>query len=132
MRIGIELVRRGLISMEELFAAVEMQAESQPPIGQLAIRKRKMNMAQVFQVLAAQADENEPFGIIAKRMRFLTKRDIADLLLLQSEETLSIGACLMQSGVISQATLDEETTRFRAEFRTTEAPNSVARLETVA
>ena len=46
MKIGIELVRRGLITMEELFAAVEMQAESQPPLGRLAIRKRKMNMSQ--------------------------------------------------------------------------------------
>ena len=33
MKIGIELVRHGLITAEELFAAVEMQLESRPPIG---------------------------------------------------------------------------------------------------
>ena len=90
-----------------------------------------MTMAQVFQTLAAQADEDEPFGVIAKRMRFLTKRNIADLLLLQSSETHSLGACLLQTGVVSEATLDEETARVRSESMTPQSPDACVQLELV-
>ena len=84
-----------------LIEAIRYQQSKRPQIAELAVRRGKMTMHQVFEVLKRQADKNRPFGEIARKMRFLTKRQLADLLLLQSELTPSISDALEVTSTLS-------------------------------
>ncbi len=101
MHYGLQMLDCGIITAEALIEAIRYQQSKRPQIGELAVRRGKMTMHQVFEVLKRQADENRPFGEIARKMRFLTKRQLADLLLLQSELTPSISDALEVTSTLS-------------------------------
>lgn len=98
MRVALNLVDGGVISAEMFVAAVRYQAEQRPPLGELAVRKGKLTMHQLFEVLKRQADDPRFLGELAREMRFLTRRQLADLLLLQSEMTPTIEESLIAVG----------------------------------
>lgn len=108
MWFGIHLVRRGVISSEQLFEAVEVRASRRPPLGELAVRSGKMTMKQVFLALSWQAETQASFGQIAREMRMLTKRQLADLLLAQAEQTPSLAETLVDMGMVPQETVELE------------------------
>ena len=112
MRFGIHLVRRGVISSEQLVDAVDRQLNSRPPIGALAIETRRLSMHDVFEILRAQATSHEKFGQLAVELGHLRKNDIADLLAMQSERTRPIHELLLESGAVEEETLQQEWKRF--------------------
>ncbi len=106
MEFEIDLVRRGILSAEQLVAAVERQQSRRPSIGELAVRRQKLTMKQAFDIFARQADTRESFEQAAREMRLLTRRQVADLSLAQAEQTPAIADILVEMGLVSQTAAD--------------------------
>jgi hypothetical protein len=112
MSFGTFLVRQGMISPMQLIEAVELEEESRPPIGRLALELRKLTMKQLFAVLTEQAQSNKLFGKIAVDLGFLTQQDIAELLLIQADRATHFPQVLVRLGVFDEATLAEQLQEF--------------------
>lgn len=108
MWLAIHLLRTGLITAEQLCDAAEYCDSKRPPIGLLAVRKGKLTMGQLFRVLGQQADDNRQFGQVARDMGFMTDRDVSELLLAQQEATPSVPHRLVEMGVLTESQLDAE------------------------
>ena len=118
---GTHLVERGLISADNLVAAMEEQVRQKPPIGRLALREGVLLVEQVWEILSLQADHwlKEPpphrrFGEIATSLGYLAPSDVTRLMDLQSRETPSLGEVLVKLGILDQATVDMESARYLA------------------
>ncbi|MCA9216130.1 MAG: hypothetical protein KDB27_23845 [Planctomycetales bacterium] len=106
MNFGIDLVRRGILSAEQLVAAMERQDSLRPSIAELALHRNKLTMKQVFQVFYQQAGSQDSFEQTARDMRLLTRRQIADLALSQAELTPSLADILIDMGFASREAID--------------------------
>lgn len=113
MWLELSLLKKGLVSVEDLLEAVERQRSSQIPLGRLAVQSGKMRMPQVCKVLKVQADSPKPFGRIAVEMGFLSEPDLAQLLLHQSEQVKSVGEYLVELGAISSEQFETERRLFQ-------------------
>ncbi len=105
MYFELELVRQGLISAEQLVAAIERQMQSRPPLGRLAIEHRKMTMTQVFETLREQVNSPRPFGRLAVDLGFLSNEELAVLLMAQRDRETPLSDILVESGAICQEQL---------------------------
>ena len=70
----LNLIKKGLVSIDEMLAAVKRQRLTRAPIGRVAIEQGKMSMAQVFEVLKQQADDPRPFGQTRHRVGLPQRR----------------------------------------------------------
>jgi hypothetical protein len=126
MLFEVYLVRKGWISPAQLINAIEAQARSHTPLGQLAIEQRKLTMKQLFHVIAAQAETDQPFGKVAVELGYLKEADVAQLLMLQRDSVPSIGAFLVRQGAIQEATLQAEMQQFHRHMANQAEPGDPA------
>jgi hypothetical protein len=115
MFLALNLLKQGLVSLDELLAAAQKQQLTRAPIGKLAIQEGKLSMAQVFKVLETQATDPRPFGQIAIDMHFLDDESLCDLLLLQAGSEQPICEILLEMGFVTQKQIDREALRLRQE-----------------
>ncbi len=113
MFLGVNLVRRGVITADQLVDAVERQMNRRPRLGRLALETGKLTMKQVFAVLEEQTVGNQPFGETAIELGFITKRQVSNLLRKQRDMTPSVSECLIEIGAIDRETLDRESNDLR-------------------
>ena len=109
----IHLLRKGLVTVDQVWEAVERQQRSRKPLGRLALEQGKLTVAQVFKILAAQTDTCKPFGRIAVELGYFDEADLAYLLLTQSDNDRPVEEILVESGVITADRMELERRAFR-------------------
>src|SRR5262245_14196345 len=102
MHFGIFLTTKGIITAEQLIAAVEVQLNRLTPIGQLALEEGIISPRDIFDVLRAQAEKpSVRFGDLAIEMGLMNRKDLMRLLMLQEDRKRSIAEILVAQGVIT-------------------------------
>lgn len=114
MHFGLYLKNKGLISAEQLVAALEVQMRTMVPIGQLALEEGILSPREIFIVLQAQSTSpRERFGELAIEMGLLTRDQLMRLLMLQSDRQQPISEILVKQGVLGQQQMTAELAEFR-------------------
>ena len=117
MLFELSLIKKGIVTVDQMLIAAKRQQLSRVPIGRLAIEHGKMSMAQVFDVLAEQADNPKSFGQLAIEMDFLTEEKLGHLLLIQSNMEQSLSEILVEMGCASREQIDVESRSFHRQLR---------------
>ncbi len=104
MQFGLYLKNKGVISADQLVAALEEQLGSLVPIGQLALEENVLSPRNIFTVLQAQSDSpNVRFGDLAVEMGMMTRGHLMRLLMLQADRKRSIAEILVSQGARNAA-----------------------------
>ncbi len=114
MQFGMYLYNQGIITAEQLIAALQLQGERLIPLGVIAIEESKLAVRDVLSILRVQSDlPNDRFGDIAVDLGLMTRRDLAELLMEQSNRRIPVGDCLLELEFVTRAQLDEALASFR-------------------
>jgi hypothetical protein len=109
MRFGLHLHRKGLITADELVAALEVQTRNLVRIGQLALEEGILTARDIFDVLRAQhRSPNERFGELAIEMGLMSHDNLMQLLMIQADRKLPLGEILIWQGVLTDEQVDVE------------------------
>ena len=114
MHFGLYLKNKGVISAEQLVAALEVQLKTLVPIGQLALEEGILSARDIFNVLRAQSDSpNERFGDLAIELGLMTRDDVMRLLMLQADRRRPIAEILVAETVLSERQMASELAAYR-------------------
>ena len=114
MQFGMYLYHNGVITAEQLVAAMALQDECRVPLGVLAMESGKLAVRDVLSILRVQSDlPNDRFGDIAIDLGLLNKRDLAELLMLQSDRRIPLGECLVELGHMTEEQAAEQLSAYR-------------------
>jgi hypothetical protein len=115
MQFGLYLKNEGVITAEQLIAALEFQQHRLPPVGQLAIEEGILSARQVFQILRCQTDlPHERFGDVAVSMSLMTPAELQRLLMIQWERKPPFAEVLVALRLLSQSQVDDQLIAFRS------------------
>jgi hypothetical protein len=115
MHFGLYLQKKGVISAEQLVAALEEQMRTLVPIGQIALEEGKLAARHIFSILRAQnTAPSVRFGDLAIEMGLLNRDDVMFLLMIQSDRKKPIADILVGQGVLDRERLDTELAAYRA------------------
>jgi hypothetical protein len=109
MWLELNLIKRGLVSIDQMLAAVKRQRLSRVPIGRVAVEQGKMSMSEVFAVLKEQADDPRPFGQLAIELNFLSEDDLNLLLFIQNKRRQPLSEILIAMGCVDRGEVDAES-----------------------
>jgi hypothetical protein len=113
MHFGLYLKKKGIISAEQLVAALEAQLATLPRIGQLALEEGIISPREVFNVLQAQGRSPDVrFGELAIEMRLMTRNELMRLLMIQADRKRPLADVLVTEGILGE----KQVTREMAEF----------------
>jgi hypothetical protein len=114
MHFGFYLKKRGIISAEQLVAALEAQLETLTPIGQLALEEGVLSARDIFTVLQLQTDSpSERFGDLAVELGMMTRDELMRLLMIQADRKQPITDILVGQGTITPAKAAAELAAYR-------------------
>ena len=114
MHFGLHLTKKGIISADQLVAALEVQMNTLVPIGQLALEEGMLSARDIFDVLRAQSDSpTERFGDLAIELGLLTRDDVMRLLMIQADRKRPITEILVGQGVLCENALAAELAKYR-------------------
>jgi hypothetical protein len=114
MHFGLHLKKVGLISAEQLVAALEIQLNTLVPIGQLALEEGILSARDIFDVLQAQTDApKERFGDLAIEMGLMKRDELMRLLMIQADRKRPIEEILIVQGAITEQEAVGELSAFR-------------------
>lgn len=114
MQFGLHLKNKGVITAEQLVAALEVQLATLPRIGQLAMEEGILRAPEVFDVLHAQREMPQlRFGELAIEMGLMTPAQLEHLLMSQMGRKRPIAEILVSKGVLTA----EQSAREMAEYR---------------
>jgi hypothetical protein len=114
MHFGLYLKNKGIISAEQLVAALEVQTRKLVPIGQLALEEGILAARDIFKVLQAQNDSpNVRFGDLAVEMGLMTRDDVMRLLMIQADRKRHLGEILVVQKVLTAEQVARELAAYR-------------------
>jgi hypothetical protein len=114
MHFGIYLKNKGIITAEQLVAAIETQLNRLTPIGQLALEEGIISPRNIFDVLRAQGESPiVRFGDLAIEMGLMNRNDLMRLLMIQADRKRPISEILVGQGVITAQQVTDEMLEFR-------------------
>jgi hypothetical protein len=114
MHFGLHLNKIGLISAEQLVAALEVQQNTLVPIGQLALEEGILSARDIFDILQAQTDApKERFGDLAIELGLMKRDDLMRLLMIQADRKRPIQDILVAQGAITEQEAASELAAFR-------------------
>jgi hypothetical protein len=114
MHFGLYLNKKGIISAEQLVAALETQLNTLTPIGQLALEESIISPRDIFDVLRAQSESPEVrFGDLAIEMGLMTRDQLMRLLMIQADRKRPIAEILIGQGVLGPTQAASEMKEFR-------------------
>jgi hypothetical protein len=114
MQVGLYLKKKGIITAEQLVAALEEQLGSLVPIGQLALEENVLSPRDIFDVLQAQSDSpNERFGDLAVEMGLMSRSDLMRLLMIQADRKRPITDILIEQGALTPQKAASERAAYR-------------------
>jgi hypothetical protein len=114
MQFGLYLKNKGVITAEQLVAALEEQLGSLVPIGQLALEENVLSPRDIFAVLQAQSDEpNARFGDLAVEMGLMSRNELMRLLMIQADRKRPITDILIEQGALTPQKAANEMAAYR-------------------
>jgi hypothetical protein len=114
MKFGLYLKNKGVISAEQLVAALGVQESKTVPLGQLAIEEGILTARQVFTVLCSQSEfPHERFGEAAIELGLMTQEQLMRLLVIQIDRKLPLFEILIRQRAVTPAQAEEELAEFR-------------------
>jgi hypothetical protein len=114
MHFGLYLKKKGMISAEQLVAALEAQLATLPRIGQLALEEGIISPRDIFDVLLAQRKSPDVrFGELAIEMRLMTRTDLMRLLMIQADRKRPLADVFVTEGILSEGQVAYELAIFR-------------------
>ena len=123
MQFGLYLKNKGVITAEQLVAALEVQLATLPRIGQLAMEEGLLTAPEVFDVLHAQRETPQlRFGELALELGLMTPAQLEHLLILQTARKRPIAEILVAKGLLSKEQADREMAEFRSSLAKRRAP----------
>jgi hypothetical protein len=111
---GVHLVRKGILTEEQVMQALERQRGSTVSLGRLAFEHGYMDLDGVVAVLDRQRSEGGRFGELAVKMALLTEPQRDELLALQSRARLPLGQVLAEMGLVAPEVLATELDEYLA------------------
>lgn len=112
MMFGQFLMKKGLITKEDIFNARMMQKQQNLMIGQMAREKGWINGNDVERILVYQETEKMKFGELAVEYGYLSGPQVEMLLGEMNESYVYFGEALVSLGVISDKILLENLKSF--------------------
>lgn len=114
MHFGLYLHRKGVITADELVAALEVQTRRMVRIGQIALEECVLSARDIFDILQVQHRmPHERFGELAIKMGLMTGQDLMRLLMIQADRKLPVAEILVRQGVLTKEHVDEQLDAFR-------------------
>src|SRR5215213_4338485 len=114
MHFGLYLKKKGIISAEQLVAALEAQLATLPRIGQLALEEAIISPRDIFHILMAQRTmPNVRFGELAIEMRLITRADLMRLLMIQADRKRPLSDVFVSERILTQKQVAQHMTEFR-------------------
>jgi hypothetical protein len=114
MHFGLHLKNQGVISAEQLVAALEVQLKRLVPIGQLALEEGMLSARDIFNVLQAQRSSPDVrFGDMAVEMGLMTRDDVMRLLMIQADRRMPVAEILVAEGILSKSQVEAELAAYR-------------------
>lgn len=114
MHFGLYLKKKGIISAEQLVAALEVQLATLPPIGQLALEEGIISPRDIFDVLLAQSESPDVrFGELAIEMKLMTRDELMRLLMIQADRKRPLAEILVAEGMVGAQQSAAELAEFR-------------------
>lgn len=110
--LGQFLLRRGIVSEEQLLAAVYYQKDVNELIGDIAVRRQFLTPDDVEAILQAQRESELPFGQIAVDQGRLTPQQRESLVQAQAMGYVFLGEALLAKGFISAEKFIEAINEF--------------------
>ena len=127
MHFGLYLKKKGIVTAEQLVAALETQLATMPRIGQLALEEGLISPREIFDVLRAQRESPDVrFGDLAIEMGLMTRHEVIRLLMIQADRKRPLAEVLVAEGILSQQRIDEEMVGFRRLQASKRAPSVMA------
>ncbi len=129
MHFGLYLQKQGIISAEQLVAAIAEQFHTRVPIGQLALEEGILSARDIFTVLRSQSDSpNERFGEVAIELGMMSRPQLIHLLMLQADRQRPISEILVRQGAISERDCVSELANYRLDKMQTRRGAKVTRV----
>lgn len=107
MHFGRFLIERGLVTSDQVLAALDDQRRNSPFVGQIAIREGLLDPLQVLDVLEHTRTTGLSFGRQAIQMGFLSIHDFERLGFLQRRSYEPLGEILVRHGALPRKQLPE-------------------------
>jgi len=111
-RFGDYLTRKGLLKRNDIFRALDVQAESTVKIGTICLEEGYMTVRQVMNTLREHADSEKQFEDIAINLGFLTAQQLSHALKIQRQRRPFLGEILISLGLLNRHVLFEELGHF--------------------
>ncbi len=112
---GNYLLSKNCVTQEQLFSAMQKQANTRLKLGTLAIHSGYMTASEVDHVIIEQTHEDKKFGELAVELGYLTDEQVVGLLKSQSPDFLLLGQILVDDGVITNTDLANYITEYRSD-----------------
>lgn len=112
---GNYLLSHGYVTQDQLFSAMQREADARMRLGTLAINSGFMTAQEVDDVIIAQTHEGKKFGEIAVEYGYLTEEQVMDLLREQSPDFLLLGQVLVDDGIITNSDFENIIADYRSE-----------------
>ena len=129
MHFGLYLQKQGIISAEQLVAAIAEQFHTRVPIGQLALEEGILSARDIFTVLRSQSDSpNERFGEVAIELGMMSRPQLIHLLMLQADRQRPVSEILVRQGAISERDCVSELANYRLDKMQTRRGAKVTRV----
>ena len=117
MHFGLYLHRKGIITADQLVAALEAQVNGLAPIGQLALEAGILTARDIFTVLRAQNEvPHERFGEVAIELRLMTRDELMRLLMTQSDRKKPVSEILVERRVLTESQMKTQLKAYRMEL----------------
>ncbi len=116
---GSYLLENGLINVEQLIEALQIQNQVRLKLGVLAINAGYMNALQVQEVHNQQARVDKRIGEIAVELGFLTEEQVNKLLGSQKSGYLLLGQALVDKEYITNEQFETAIKGFKEKYRVT-------------
>jgi hypothetical protein len=127
MHFGLYLKKKGIVTAEQLVAALEAQLATMPRIGQLALEEGLISPRDIFDVLRAQRETPDVrFGELAVEMGLIARDELMRLLMIQADRKRPLAEILVADGALSQERVHTELAEFRRLQASKRTPSAIA------
>lgn len=112
---GNFLLSRGVVTPEQLIAAINKESGSRIKLGTLAMYHNLMTANEIDDIVIAQTHEDKHFGEIAIERQYLTEQQVNNLLTEQSPDYLLLGQILIEENILTNAQLENLIVDYESE-----------------
>lgn len=112
---GNYLLRKGVVTREQLTEALRISSESHIKLGTLAIHSGYMTPAEVDRIFIMQTHQDKRFGELAIEEGYLTSEQVDELLSQQNPGYLKLGQALVEQNVINHEQFEQLINEYQME-----------------